>query len=171
MDSVVLLGIMGSVASIASLLISAPTITSRIIHAVYGFLIVMVVGSAFIFNQEKISELATAEQKASELQAEIDQMNSIKIGAKSILENKSYYSTSDVGENRGFILSAFAFLEQHKSTFPESYQIAKTLLIDGLNIVESAGYYGTESTDEQKRMRDGADAMRELLEGIAAGQT
>lgn len=170
MDSIVLLGILGSVASISSLFISAPTRKSKLIHAIYAFLLVIVVGSSFIFNQEKIIELAEAEIKNQQLQDTIEKMDSIKFGAKAILDSKStYFSSSDVGENRGFILTAFAFMEKNKSYFPESYSIAKKLIIDGLKISESAGYFGNEQHDEAKRMHDGALAMRQLLKGIAAG--
>jgi hypothetical protein len=171
MDSVVLLSILGSVASLSSLLISAPTLRSKIIHAIYGFLLVVVVGSSFIYNQDKISELAISEQKSQSLQEKIDRMDSVSLGAKAILEGKSYSSPSDVGKNRGFILTSFAFMEKNKASFPESYEIAKKLIIDGIKITESADYFGEETYNEQKKMEDGASAMRELLHGISAGKT
>lgn len=172
MNAIVLLGILGSVASISSLLISAPTNKSKIIHAVYAFLLVAVVGSAFIFNQAQLTELAEAEMRAERLQLRIEEIASVKSGAKAILDSKSsYFSSSDVGENRGFILTAFSFMEKNKSYFPESYEIAKKLIIDGLKISESAGYFGNEQFDESKRMYDGALTMRQLLKGIAAGES
>ncbi|GEK11335.1 hypothetical protein [Pseudoalteromonas peptidolytica] len=58
----------------------------------------------------------------------------------------------------------------YKSSFPESYAIAKKLILDGLKISESANYFGEEKYNEQKRMEDGAAAMRELLQGISAGK-
>ena len=171
MDSYILLSILGSVASLSSLLISAPTIKSKIIHAIYGFVLVIVVGSSFIFNQDKINELAVSQQNTQLLQEKIDRMDSVKFGAQAILDSKSYHSTSDVGENRGFILTAFAFMEKNKASFPESFEIAKKLIVDGIKISESANYFGDEKYNEQKRMEDGASAMRELLQGIAAGKT
>lgn len=57
-------------------------------------------------------------------------------------------------------------MEKHKDEFPESFEIAKKLIIDGLKITQSAGDHY-----ESKRMRDGADAMRKMLQGIAAGKT
>ncbi|AMJ98805.1 hypothetical protein [Alteromonas macleodii] len=166
MDSIVLLGVLGSVASIVSLLISGSSIKSKLVHAGYGFLLVVVVGATFIFNQEKINDIQIAEHKAEMLENQIKDMNSIKAGATAILESKGNYSTSDVGENRGFILTSFAFMEKHKDEFPESFEIAKKLIIDGLKITQSAGDHY-----ESKRMRDGADAMRKMLQGIAAGKT
>jgi hypothetical protein len=172
MDSIILLGILGSVASISSLLISAPTKKSKIIHAIYGFLLVVVVGSAFIFNQTQINELEKSELKAKLLQEKLDELDSIKHGAQAILESKrGYFSSSDVGENRGYILTAFIFIEKNNSYFPESYGIAKKLIIDGIKISESAGFSGEENLDESKRMYDGALAMEQLLRGIAAGKT
>lgn len=109
MDSIVLLGVLGSVASIVSLLISGSSIKSKLVHAGYGFLLVVVVGATFIFNQEKINDIQIAEHKAEMLENQIKDMNSIKAGATAILESKGNYSTSDVGENRGFILTLLSW--------------------------------------------------------------
>lgn len=159
MNSYILLGIIGSVSSIISLMLAAPNMKSRLIHALYGFFLTIIVGSAFIFNQSTQDELARAKAK-------IEQMESLRVGAKNVAQN--YYDSPDVGRNRGFILSAFAFLEKNQDSFPESYLIAKKLVIDGLLITKSAG--DTEDQiDERKRMEDGAKTMKALLNGIASG--
>ena len=62
-------------------------------------------------------------------------------------------------------------MEKNKDSFPESYEIAKKLIIEGLKIADSAGSYGSEGyDDERKRMADGAEAMRSLLRGISVGR-
>lgn len=172
MNPYVLIGILGSVASIISLLIAAPTKKSRIIHIIYGFLLTVVVGSSFIYNQNLEKELIDSQLRAKELTQEIERMNSIKLGAREILESRGYISTTDIGENRGFILTAFAFLEKHRDRFPESYAIARELITSGLQITKSAGSVGSEGYyDEIKRMSDGAATMRALLKGIAGEKT
>lgn len=161
MDSYILLGIIGSVSSVVSLLMAAPTAKSRLLHAVYGFLLTVVVGSVFIYNQSTQKELSLAKN-------ELAKITSLRIGAKELADK--YYGTSDIGKNRGFILSSFAFLEKHSSEFPESYQIAKDLIKNGLQITHSTGEHGSEGFyDERKRMEDGAQTMRALLNGISAG--
>ncbi|MFR9721637.1 hypothetical protein ACL00X_19985 [Aeromonas diversa] len=160
MDSYVLLGIIGSISSIVSLLLAAPTAKSRIIHAIYGFLLTVVVGSAFIYNQSTQEEL-------NQTKNQLTKITSLRIGAKKLAEN--YYGTNDIGKNRGFILSSFAFLEKNRSEFPESYLIAKELVKNGLQITHSSGEHGSEGFyDERKRMEDGAETMRALLNGISA---
>ncbi|MEO2279513.1 hypothetical protein [Pseudoalteromonas pernae] len=168
MNTYVLIGIIGSISSVVSLLIAAPTVQSRVMHGIYGFLLTVIVGSAFLHNQTVLLELESAKNSSGELQKQIDRLNSLKSGAENLAE--SYFATSDIGRNRGFILSSFAFLEKNKDTFPESYAIAKQLIIDGLKITNSAGKYGSDGyEDEKKRMDDGAEAMRALLRGISVG--
>lgn len=172
MNVYILIGILGSVASIVSLLIASPNKISRIIHMIYGFLLTIVIGSSFIYNQNIETKLMDATIREKELTQEIERMNSIKQGAKEILNTRNIYTSSgETGTNRGFILTSFAFLEKHHEQFPESYSIAKELLTDGLKITKSAGKTGSdEYYNEQKRMFDGATAMESLLKGIAGGK-
>ncbi|RRS10114.1 hypothetical protein EAG18_02555 [Pseudoalteromonas sp. J010] len=60
------------------------------------------------------------------------------------------------------------FLYFIKARFLNHTLLQKKLIIDGLKISESANYFGEEKYNEQKRMEDGAAAMRELLQGISA---
>ena len=141
---------------------------SRVMHAIYGFLLTVVVGSTFVYNQTTRDELSLTHDKLSLTQNELERINSLREGARSLAGNYSY--TNDIGRNRGFILSSFAFLEKHKSEFPESYEIAKELVVNGLKITSSSGKHGSSGYyDEKKRMQDGAETMRALLNGISAG--
>lgn len=162
MNSYILLGIIGSVSSIVSLLLAAPNMKSRIFHAIYGFLLTLIVGSAFIYNHSTQEALNIANQ-------ELQQIRSLKSGASQLAE--SYSLTSDVGKNRGFILTSFAFLESNQTEFPKAFKIAEDLVLNGLKITSSAGSIGTDgSSDERKRMEDGAETMRALLRGLAIGK-
>jgi hypothetical protein len=168
-DPYIIIGLVGSLASIAGLAISAPTAKSRVIHAIYGFFISIVAGSAVLYGQSMEQELAAAKREIEASQSEIARISSIQTHAESIIASAGYTYTSDVGKNRGFILAAFTFLETHKERFPEAYEIAKRLVMDGIRITESAGNTGTEGYyDEKKRMEDGAATMRQLLKGIAS---
>lgn len=170
MDPYILAGLMGTAASIISA-IAAPGLRSRIKHAIYGFVIVSIAASGIIFAEQKQKTIEKTKREVEAAQSEIASLKSIQVQAQKILSSTEYLSTTDVGENRGFILSAFSFLETHRERFPESYEIAKKLLLSGLRITESSGSVGSKGYyDEQKRMKDGAAAMRRLLIGISGGE-
>ena len=168
MDPFILIGVVGSIASIVSLAIAAPTIKSRLLHAMYGFVLTLVVGATFVYNQNWKEEIRKSHEREAALASEIESMKSIQSEAVRINQGISTIFSSNVGENRGFILASFSFLEKHRERFPESYEIAKKLITSGLKITESAGTTGSEGYyDEQKRMADGARTMKSLLKGIA----
>jgi hypothetical protein len=112
-----------------------------------------VVGTSMLYVKELQSRLETIESKKQE--------------AKLILA--SYDSrSSDIGTNRGLILKAFAFLESNKNDFPDSYEIAKKLVNEGLQITQAPNVVGSpDYLDEKNRMEDGAHAMKLILVGIA----
>jgi len=159
LDPYVFIGLIGSVASIVSLALAAPTAKSRILHIGYAVLLTLIVG----LSVKKITEV-DRERRAA--QSKIERLESISQQAASILGSSESITT--VGEKRGFFLIGFAFLEKNKADFPETYSIAKELAMKGIRISESAGapaslgYY-----DEQKRIDDGANAMTAILKGIA----
>ncbi|MFN2188436.1 MAG: hypothetical protein ACK2T3_06715 [Candidatus Promineifilaceae bacterium] len=167
-DPYIIIGLVGSLASVAGLAISAPTAKSRFVHAIYGFVISVVAGGAVLYGQSMERQLEEARRAAEASKSEIARLSSIQAHAESILDSMRY-TTTHVGENRGFILATFTFLETHKDRFPEAYEVAKRLVMDGLRITESAGSVGTDGFyDERKRMEDGATTMRQLLKGIAS---
>jgi len=171
MNAYVLIGILGSVASIISVAIAAPTAKSKLVHGIYGFVLAGLVGGAVLHNQLEQRRVREAELRAENALAEVARLQDVQKQARMLLDSRGYFSTSDEGSNRGFILAAFSFLETQRSSFPETYQIAKTLVVEGLKIAESAGRVGSEGYyDERKRLEDGAATMRELLKGIAGGK-
>ena len=132
MDPYVFLSIVGSIASIVSVSIAAPTTRSRFIHIVYALVLTAVVGLS-------MQRLAEAKGREEALQARITRMSALEVQPKNLLAAYPYTSTSDVGENRGFILAGLAFLEKNKQEFPDIYGIAKQLAVNGIHILESAG--------------------------------
>ena len=100
------------------------------------------------------------------VEKKLEYYENISEEANNILKTypNSYY---DVGGNRGFILTSFAFLERSKEKFPETYTLAKELVIDGLKITESVSEEKLQDVwDERKRMEDGAKAMKSMLDGV-----
>lgn len=158
MSPIAVLTLIGSVASVVALAIAAPTIRSRSVHVAYAVVLTWVVGSATIE-----SERATSREH--NLETRISEMESRSTEARAILGTYSY-TTSDVGQNRGFVLSSFSFLEKHRAVWPDSYLLAKTLVVDGLRITASEGTDG--GLAERRRRADGAAAMKAILRGIAA---
>lgn len=147
---VVVLGIIGSVASVVGVLISAPGKKSKIIHVVYALALTSVAASAVFYYH-----------RLSEAQKEIEEINRIEREAQAIL-NSSDRSTE--GSMAGFMLAGLAFLEKYKTRFPETYARA-------VKICESSGMYErTESIGMEhfRNLQQGSGAMYYLLTGIAA---
>jgi len=151
MNPYLLISIIASIASIISLIISFKIKEARWIHAIYTFLLVGVVSLSIICT--------------SKINTENLKLKSIETRASKLLD--SYPSSPFAGENRGFILATFAFLERNKEEFPETYNMAKDLIENGLRITKSAEGKGVfEENDEDNRLRGGAKAMQALLKGL-----
>lgn len=158
MSPIVYLGIFGSIASIVSLIISWKIEKPKWIHTIYSFVLTIITGLFILYFQSINSE-------NQNLSKEIEIRDSIEHNASRIIS--TYSNINDIGENRGFILTSFAFLEKYQSEFPETYEIAKSLVVDGLKITENNyGKGAIEELDEEKRLKDGAAAMRAMLEGL-----
>ena len=158
MNPILLLSIIGSIASLTSLLISGPQLKSRIIHLIYSLVLTALAGGSVILFQQQDSRMKVLESKISDYE-------NISKNASRIL--KSYEYSSDVGKNRGFILTSFAFLEKNKGEFPEMYNMAKELVTKGILVTQSAPDGDlNQKWNEEKRMKDGAQTMEAILEGI-----
>jgi|SRR5580692_5932025 hypothetical protein len=168
MDPVVLIGILGSVASIVSLFLAKPELKSQILHIVYSVLVVSLASSAVIYNGSIREKLQQATSETKQLQERVGIFESRAKEAKQLLDAKGHTSQFDVGQNRGFILSGLTFLEKNRDLFPDTYNLAKKMVSEGVRVTEFAGSVSTQAYyDEQKRMTDGADAMASILRGIA----
>lgn len=162
MNPIIFLGIFGSIASIVSLIISTKVEKPRWIHTIYTFVLTILTGLFFLYFQ-------SITDKNQSLSKELEIRNSIEHNASRIIS--TYSNINDVGENRGFILTSFAFLEKYQSEFPETYEIAKKLVVDGLKVTENNyGKGAIQELDEEKRLKDGASAMHAMLEGLMKSQ-
>nr|WP_319999155.1 hypothetical protein [uncultured Draconibacterium sp.] len=158
MQPIIILGIFGSIASIVSLIISWKIEKPKWIHTIYTFILTMIIGLSILYYQSINDTNQT-------LSSELELKNSIEHNAAGIIS--TYSHLNDVGANRGFILTSFAFLEKYQTEFPETYDIAKELVVNGLKITENNYGKGALSEyDEEKRLKDGADAMHAMLKGL-----
>lgn len=140
MDLVVLIGIIGSIASIIGFLLALPTLKSRVIHASYGLFISALSGGVVYYHQQ------LTEAKDFEIQA-----------AKLLASTQHEY------DDRAIMLATLALLEKHKDSFPDTYGAAKDLCA-------SAGLVGSAKADGHLSTADGSRAVRGLLKGLAGPQ-
>jgi hypothetical protein len=147
---VIILGIVGSIASIVGVVIAAPGKKSKIIHIIYALIITVTAGSTvFYFN------------RLTSVQREIAEIQRIERQAQAIL-NSSDRSTE--GSMTGFMLAGLSFLEKYKARFPETYERA-------VKVCETSEMYKpTQSTGMShfENLQNGSSAMYYLLTGIAA---
>ena len=157
LDFVTAVGIVGSVASVAGLLLPAQGWRTKLIHVMYG-LVVATLAVGFTFYQSELGELRKIEIQARKL-------------ADS--QKRPGYGDNDVDppgvSDRGFMLAGLTFFEKYRDRFPETYVRAKTFSeASGVLLPLATNTYGEEAA-HNKRLNDGARAMRALLEGVASG--
>lgn len=108
MDIIIVLGLVGSIASVVGVYLAAPNPRSRIIHAIYGFIFVVLSGY-LVYYYQRDSEVEKLENGIERL----------------------FQSTQYGGQNeRGFMLASLALLEKHKDRFPDTYAAAKQLCVE-----------------------------------------
>src|SRR5450631_397635 len=135
MDPIILIGIVGSVASIVSLFVAKPDVKSRVIHVAYSLLVVIITSAAVIFNGAVLQRLETANSETHQLQEKLLIFQSRTSEARKLLDARGYSSTDDTGRNRGFILSGLSFLEKNRLLFPDTYDLVKKMA-DGAKVTE-----------------------------------
>lgn len=136
----------GSLASLITLFVAAPSWKSRLVHALY-VLVVTVVASAYVETSSQLSKYTEME-----------------IQANHILNSADF---SSEGSIRGFIFASLSFLEKNKSKLPETYQNAK-LLAENSGLLISDQDNGVNRLHQEWRLKDVGEAMRGLLRGLAA---
>ncbi|NDV27522.1 hypothetical protein [Desulfovibrio sp. JC010] len=97
-------GLTGSVASIASLLIPRNNKNTKLIHAIYIFMFIVSVGVGVNYYN-KYSRTINAKKSAQQM-----------------VENRNMHYT-----HRGYILATLSFLEKNKDLFPDTYERAKLM--------------------------------------------
>ena len=139
------IGIAGSIASLITLFIAAPSWRSRLVHAFY-VLLVTTLASAYVAHSAQLAEYKEMEKQARKILASAD--------------------LSTDGSTRGFILVTLSFLEKNKANFPDTYESAKKLA-EASGVLVSKQEEGTERLYQGWRLQDVGSAMRSLLSGIA----
>lgn len=107
MDIIIVLGLVGSIASVVGVYLAAPNPRSRIIHAIYGFVFVILSGY-LVYYYQRDSEVVKLESGIERL----------------------FKSTEHGKDDRGFMLASLALLEKHKDRFPETFAAAKQLCVE-----------------------------------------
>lgn len=105
MDIIILVGFIGSIASIFSWFIALPNTRSRLVHVAYGLTITVVSAATVYYYQQ------TSDAKNFEVQAE------------RILNN------TWEGDDRAVMLAALSLLEKNKASFPDTYTAARELCL------------------------------------------
>lgn len=157
LDLFTAIGVVGSVASIAGLLLPAQGWRAKLMHVAYGA-VVTLLAVGFTHYQSELGELRKIEVQARKL-ADSQQRPS--------------YSDNDPSppgvSDRGFILAGLTFFEKYKDRFPDTYARAKTFSEASGVLQPLATSTSSEEQAHHKRLDDGARAMRALLEGVASG--
>ncbi|GHD41057.1 hypothetical protein GCM10017083_04960 [Thalassobaculum fulvum] len=154
--------VVGSLASVLSLLIAQPSWKSRFIHVAYTSAVVMIMVVLSVHYVELENQLADANRKLAYLQNTRDQASSL---LKTIPDS---YRPTSTGDNRGTVLKGLAFLESHKDELPDMYEIVKRLA-ESLGLFASTKPYFEGGREQGESLADAASAVRDLIEGLAAG--
>lgn len=137
MDFIIVIGLVGSVASIVGIALALPNWKSRALHAAYGLSItVLSAGVAHYYTK-------------------LSQAQDFEIQARKLLDKTEFQ-----GDDRAVMLAGLAFLEKHREEFPETYNAARDLCI-------SSGVLGGERSDKYLSTFDGSRAIRGMLEVLA----
>lgn len=155
MDIVVVLGIVGSVASVVGLLLPASGWKAKLVHVAYG-LAITVLGITLTLYQAQVNDLTKLELQAKKLA----QSQQLPDGTGA---GNPYVS------DRGFILAGLTFFEKNKDRFPDTYARAQ-LFSEQAGVLQPSNVgSNSERLDRERSLSDGARAMRALLDGIASG--
>nr|WP_319566066.1 hypothetical protein [uncultured Rhodoferax sp.] len=156
-DFATALGIVGSIASVVGLLLPAQGWHTKAMHAIYGFS-VAVLAVGFTYYQSEVTELRKIEVQAR------------KLADSQRKPNMSDNEPDPPGiSDRGFMLAALTFFEKYREKFPDTYLRAKAFSEASGVLIPVTTIFSSEEEAQNKRLRDGASAMRALLEGVASG--
>ena len=152
MDLIIILGIVGSVASVIGLLISAPNNKSRLVHVAYGiFISILAVG------------VVTYQHRVNDAERRIVEMQRIEREAEKLLSGFDFTTS---GSMAGFMLAAMSFLEKHKDRLPDSYSRA-VVLCENSECLKTKNAEGLTSMEHFRNMQDASTALKYLVQGIS----
>lgn len=148
------MGVVGSVASVIGVLIAAPGLKSKFIHLAYALFITILATGIVEFQH-----------RASATQRQLDEMQRVENEARKLL---STAERSTTGSMVGFMLASLSFLEKFKDRLPDTYARA-VKLCENSGCLESG--YGREANSYTHflSMQEASGAMEYLLRGLAAG--
>lgn len=155
---IAVVGFASGIASLIGYLIDRAGFRSRWVHAFYTF-VVVVAASTFMY------QIAESKAQNAALGKRIEVITSIEYKASQVLKNAKQ---STDGEKRGFILASLAFLERNKDAVPDSYALARQFALAS-GVLENKQDNGLDRLHQSWSLRDAADAMNSLLNGISAG--
>jgi len=152
MDFVIVLGIVGSIASIVGLFLPAQSTQQRTIHVIYGLGVFIVASSAVYYQQQ----LSSVNEKLS-------RVNSVEIAAKTLVKEENQYTSL------GFIQASLAFLEKNKDLYPDSYARAQEIckMSQCLGSIEGIEWDSAKTLNYKYLIIDASYAMKGLLRGIS----
>lgn len=153
---VIVLGIVGSIASVIGLLIAAPTVKSRAVHILYA-----------LFITALSAGMVSYQQQASEAEQRIVEMQKIEKEAEKLL---SGYDFTTSGSMSGFVLASLSFLEKHREQLPDTYKRAVSLCENTGCFKAVNGDYSS-SMEHFQNMQDASSAMKYLIQGIAKSES
>ena len=154
------IAIVGTAASLCSLLMSEPTLKSRLVHVIYTAAIVSVIFILTSQSAETSGKLAAANQRLALLQ-------DIQRQARGLLTTIPFTMTSDPGANRGTLLKVISFLEKYKKELPDTYLLVGRLA-DGVGLTNAAKPYSEGGSEQRESLSQAGTAARSILEGLAA---
>lgn len=153
-DFVVIIGVVGSIASIIALLIAAPGLKSKLVHLGYAIFITVLVAGVVEYQH-----------RATTAQRKLDELRRTEREARAIL---STADRSTSGSMAGLTLAGLSFLEKHKDRFPDTY-------LRAVKLCENSGCLNTGHVGRDANrmshflsMQEASGAMEFLLRGIAA---
>ena len=149
LDIIIVLGVVGSVASVVGVLIAAPTLKSRVIHISYGLCISVLAIS-----------LVTYQHRVTDAERRIAEMKSIEREAATLLVGFDFTTS---GSMAGFMLAAMSFLEKHKERLPDTYARA-VALCENSGCLKSEG---SEGMEHFRSMQDASTSLKYLIQGVA----
>ena len=144
MDLWILLGAVGSVASIVGLVASSQGIREKLVHVVYA-LAIAGFASIAVWNWSENNRVKDVERAASVL-----------------LKEWRSYSTE------GSIQAALTFLEKNSDLYPDSYARAQELCRLNECLSPRYGVTGRDSLDHAYNRIDVASALKGLIRGVGA---
>jgi len=139
------IGLAGSVASLITLFVAAPTWKSRVVHALYVLVVTLLAG-AYVGHAARLAEYTELEKQAQKIISSAD--------------------LSSDGSTRGFILLSLSFLEKNQQHFRDTYDSARKLAMAS-GVLESKQSDGEERLFQGWRLQDVGAAMMALVSGIA----